>query len=356
MTQLIVIVLSLLSISFICSLLESIVLSVSNPFIETLIERKKRSGFLWRRFKSRINEPIASILTLNTISNTAGAAMAGSLALRVWGSNWVAVFSAALTFAILIFAEIIPKTIGATYWKQLAVPAAWMLKFLIIVLKPVVIPVNALSRLIAARRPYENITREDVISSIRLGHLEGVIESSEFNLVSNIFKLKQIPIRDIMTPRTVVFSLSADQTVGEAFQQSDILQYSRIPLYDKATNQVSGVVLRRDIILKVAEDKKDIPLKSLARTPHYVAETLSCFTLLDRLISKKVHISFIINEYGDYVGIATMEDAIETLLGREIIDESDRVVDMRKLARQRLKNRSQRFTWTKSEQKNNDNR
>jgi len=337
MTPLLAVVAAIVLISFLCSLLEATILSVTGAYIQTLIERKHRAGPLLQRLKQQINDPISSILTLNTIANSAGAAVAGSIALEVLGSRWIAAFSALLTLAILVLAEIIPKTLGATYWKQVAPFAAYTLQLMMAVFRPIVIPINFISRLIARDNAAANVTREDVLSAIRLGHLQGALESSEFDFLSNIFKLKQTTIRDVATPRTVVYTLPPDATTGAVMRDVELRHYSRLPLYDKSDNRIVGVVLRRDIIMNVARNQPNIPLRSLALPPLFVPETQSVYMLLDRLIAEHKHLAAVLNEYGDYVGIATMEDAMESLLGREIVDESDRVTDMRELARQRLR-------------------
>jgi CBS domain containing-hemolysin-like protein len=341
MTPLYVVVVTIIIVSFICSLLEAIILSVTGAYIQTLIERKHRAGPLLQRLKQRINDPITAILTVNTIANSAGAAIAGSIALEVLGSRWVAAFSALLTLAILLLSEIIPKTVGATYWKQLAPFATYVIWGLVAIARPVVLPANFLARLIARGRSAENVTREDVLSAIRLGRLQGVLESSEFGFLSSILHLKDITIGDIMTPRTVVYGLPPEATSGDVVKNIELLHYSRLPLYDKKKNRVEGIVLRRDIIMSVARDKPDTPLRSLSAAPLFIPETQSVYMLLDRLIAQRVHLAVVLNEFGDFVGVATMEDAIESLLGREIVDESDRVTDMRELARQKLRERLQ---------------
>ncbi len=334
MTALILVVVGLVAISFFCSILESALLSVTDAHIETLIARKRPHGKILRRLKQQINKPLSAILTLNTISNSAGAAIAGSMALSVWGNKWVALFSAALTLVILIFSEIIPKTLGATYWKGLSPFTAWSLRIMVVGLTPLVVPVNLLARLISGGHGTEVITREDVLSSIRLAYNRGVVDSSEYATVTRVLGLKKIAISKVMTPRTVVYSLEPERTAGSVLNDAGFLQFSRIPLYDAATNKVQGLVLRRNIILRVAEDKPQTVLRDMASEPVFIPGSLSVYTLLDRLITQNLHFVFVINEYGDYSGIATMEDAIETLIGREIVDESDKVVDMRKLARE----------------------
>ncbi|MFP4415769.1 MAG: CNNM domain-containing protein [Chitinivibrionales bacterium] len=336
MILLVAVISALILISFTCSILESIILSITEPYIQLLIDQNRKSGQLLRKLKERIDDPISAILTLNTIANTAGATIAGAIALRLFGSQWMALFSGVLTLAILIFAEIIPKTLGASYWKTIAPAAGWVLNGMVIILRPITIPVNFIARLLSRQNQAIRVSKEEVINTIRLGYLQGVIESSEFEIVENLFQLKTITVNKIMTPRTVVLWLLPEQTTGSLLGDSRFLQFSRLPLYDPSENRVTGIVLRRDIMNRIAHDVMDQKLYTLAAKPEFVAETMSVYTLLDRLISRKMHLAVVLNEYGDYTGIVTMEDAVETLLGREIVDESDRVINMRELARQRM--------------------
>lgn len=342
MAALMAVVLALISISFLCSTLESVLLSISDPYIQTLIDRKRKVGPILARLKQRINDPISAILTLNTVANTAGAAVAGALALQIFGSRWMAAFSGILTFLILVFAEIIPKTLGASYWKALAPFSGWTLNGLVFLLRPITVPVNFLSGLISRKSPAHDVSKEEVLHAIRLGYLQGVIESSEFEIVSNLMKLKHLTVERVMTPRSVVFRLPSDATTHEAQKRSEFAQFSRIPLYNPQTDAITGIVLRRDIMMELAQDRLDTPLKDLAAEPLLVHENLSVYELLTRLITQQVHLAVVLDEYGSHTGVVTMEDAIETLLGREIIDESDKVVDMRELAKQRMRERLSR--------------
>jgi CBS domain containing-hemolysin-like protein len=339
LAALITVIAVLIFVSFTCSILESSILSITDPYIQTLIDKHMRSGKILRWLKSRINEPISAILTLNTISNTAGAAIAGALAADIFGSRRMGLFTISLTLLILVFAEIIPKTLGASYWKNIAGLTAWVLQVLVYLLKPITIPVNFIARLFTRKGLTERVSKEEVFNAIQLGYLHGVIDSSEFEIVKNLFKLKAITVREIMTPRTVVSWFEPHQTTREALADRRYLQFSRIPLYDPKENHIEGIVLRRDIMSQLAHNKMSTPLKDLATEPETVIETMSVFVLLDRFISRKAHLAIVINEYGDYTGIVTMEDAVETLLGREIVDESDRVVDMRALAKKRMQER-----------------
>ncbi len=333
MINLVIVVFCVLGVSFICSLLEAIIFSVRRPYIQSLIDRKARSGRMLLKFKDKIEEPISAIITLNTIAHTIGAAISGAMALRIFGSKWVALFSGVLTFLVLVCSEIIPKTIGAHYWKSLGPFAAYLLQGMIIVMKPILIPLHYLTGLIARGESSEGMSKTDIVNSIRLGYRKGVIHPSEFRIMENLFQLRSIKVKEVMTPRTVVFWLAPDTVIGDLVQSHDQLQFSRIPLYDVQEDTVVGVVLRHDIMNQIAQQETKLEVKDLARPPDFVPENMSVFKLLNQLIMKKTHLAMVLNEYGDFIGVVAMEDAVETLLGREIVDEFDPAVDMRSLAR-----------------------
>ncbi len=350
MTQLILVVFAVLSISFLCSLLEAVLLTMTRPYIQTLIDQKNRSGLTLLRLKEGIEEPISAILTLNTIAHTVGATIAGALALQVFGSEWMALFSAVLAFLVLTFSEIIPKTLGAHYWKSLGPFSAYLLKGMVILQKPLIVPMNAMSRWLRKGAALPPMSKEEIRNTFRIGYFLGILQPPEFEIMENLFRLRSVQVKDIMTPRTVAFWLPPDQTIGELFEQRKDLAFSRIPLYNAHENTIDGIVLRRDIMTKFAEQETDVELKTLARTPEFIIEKMSVYKLLNLLITHGIHLAIVLNEYGDFAGIVTMEDAFETLLGKEIVDEFDEVVDMRELAR---KKRS-RFTRKTRTQENTE--
>ena len=335
MVQLIVVVLTVLGISFLCSLLEAVLLTMTRPYIQTLIDRKNRSGRTLLSLKERIEEPISAILTLNTIANTVGATVAGALALQVFGSKWMALFSAGLAFLVLTFSEIIPKTLGAHYWKSLGPSSAYLLKGLVFLLRPLIVPMNTLSRWLRGGAAVPPMSKEEIRNAVRIGYFLGVLQPSEFEIMENLFRLRSVQVKDIMTPRTVAFWLPPDQKINDLLEQRIQLSFSRIPLYNAHENTIEGLVLRRDIMTKIAEKQTDLELKALARPPEFIIEKMTVYQLLNLLISQGIHLAIVLNEYGDFTGIVTMEDAIETLLGKEIVDEFDEVVDMRELARKK---------------------
>ena len=335
MSELIVVVFAVLTISFLCSLLEAVLLTMTRPYIQTLIDRKNRSGNTLLRLKEGIEEPISAILTLNTIANTFGATVSGALALQVFGSEWMALFSAALAFLVLTFSEIIPKTLGAHYWKSLGPFAAYMLKGMIFLLKPLIVPMNAMSRWLRRGASVPPMSKEEIRNAVRIGYFHGVLQAPEFEIMENLFRLRSVKVKDIMTPRTVTFWLPPDLKIRDLLGRREPLVFSRIPLYDVHENTIEGVVLRRDIMTRIAEQQIDLELKSMARPPEFVIEKMTVYQLLNLLVTQGIHLAIVLNEYGDFIGIVTLEDAIETLLGKEIVDEFDEVVDMRELARKK---------------------
>lgn len=333
MIELAVTVVLLLALSFLCSVLESVILSLTRPYIQTLIERRHRAGKALRDLKERIEEPITAILTLNTISHTVGAAVSGALALELFGSKWMAVFSAVLTFLILVFSEIIPKTVGARHWKALAPPSAWVLQVMILLMKPVVWIIRLSTRALAGSSPSDTVTREEILNFIRLGHFQGLVATEEFRIVENLFRLKNVKVSEVMTPVAVVFHLPPDATVGSLVEKAASMHFSRIPLIAAADGAVRGVVLRRDIMNRLACDDFDDRLDTFAQPAVTVPEGMSVYHLLNRMVEKKVHLATVTGDDGKLSGIVTLEDAMETLIGREIVDEFDPAVDMRALAK-----------------------
>lgn len=332
MFELILVIIGLLAISFLCSILESVLLSISRPFIQTLIDKQNASGVLLRRLKSRVDEPIAAILTLNTISHTVGAAVSGALAVEVFGSQWMGLFSAVLTLLILIISEIIPKTLGAQYWKGLAPMSAYTLRVLIFVLKPLIVPVNFLSRWLTKGNPGAMASKSEIYNAVRLGYRQGVLQSPEYKIMDNLFHLQEVRVRDIMTPRTVVFWLDPETSIRQLKKDRIRLEFSRIPLYQKHDNTLLGMVLRRDLMTSIAEGKLSLKLIDLVRDIEFLPDSVTVLYLINHLVRNKLHLVGVLNEYGDYIGIVTLEDAMETLIGAEIVDEFDTVEDMQKLA------------------------
>lgn len=324
-----------IGVSFLCSVWEAVLLSIPVSHIELLVEKGSKPGLIMQKLRQNVERPISAILTLNTIAHTVGAAGAGAEATAIFGSEFFGIISAILTLLLLIFSEIIPKTLGAVYAKQLTPFTAHSLRILLIVLAPAVYMFEFVTR---AMRPSEDaptVTRSELQIMARISAQEGGIQERENRIVSNLLQLADFQIETIMTPRTVVLMFQEDMTVGEVIQQHKILPYSRIPIYSESADHIKGYVLRHEIYKRVAADEHDIKLTSIIREIHAVPETNSVAHVLNEFILKQDHIFVVIDEYGGTAGLITLEDTVETLLGIEILDESDRVADLRQLARRR---------------------
>lgn len=332
-----------LGFSFLCSLLEASLLSTSISYIETQLQSGSRAAHYMQKHKLNVEAPITAILTLNTIAHTVGAAGAGAQAVGVFGSQWFGVISAVLTLLILAFSEIIPKTLGAMYWKQLFSFTGYTIHILVIVLYPAVWAFKAMTRLLMPDEAAPTVTRGELEMMARIGAREGTLKESESRILRSLLHLNDIQAYDVMTPRTVMQALQQDMTVGEVVKLYKALAYSRIPIYDDSVDDIQGFVLRHDVLHQAADDKHDTPLKELMLPLHSVPETLTVAKVLDQFMQRQEHIFLVFDEYGGTSGIITMEDAVESLLGAEITDESDLVVDTRKLAHQRYLRQSALF-------------
>lgn len=321
-----------LGVSFLCSLLESVLLSLSRTYIGILLKKQSKSGLLLEKLKENINRPLAAILSLNTIANTVGAAGVGAVTYDLLGSNWVAIMSGILTLSILIFSEIIPKTIGAHYWKSLAVPSGYIIRGMMVFMYPFVVLLEVLSNWLKPEEKQDIVTKEDVIAMAEMGEDEGTIEEDESTIIENLLRLDNITAEEVLTPRSVVFALEKNLTVRQALDEHENLIFSRIPVYEETLDNIVGLVRRYNLLISKAEDKFDLTIEELSNPVHVVQEKDSVGSILDEFVRRREHLFVVKDEFGQFTGIITLEDAIETLLGIEIVDETDSVVDMRKLA------------------------
>lgn len=328
-----------LGFSFLCSLLESVLLSITPGFLGAYEKKAPKTGQLLRKMKREIDRPLGAILSLNTIAHTIGAAGVGAQSLVVFGSGYVALTSGILTLLILIFTEIIPKTYGALYWREMAPFTARTLQVMIILLYPLIILSMQLTKLISGGKKRIRFSREEFQAIADIGLKEGQLREQESRIIKNLFLLRKLSADDIMTPRTVLFMLPADMTVGEAAEIQDV-RFSRVPIYDQTPDHVIGFVMKSDIYLKVAQDHHSTPLEALKRDLPAVPETVGLIHLFERFLTQRQQATLIVDEHGAVAGIVTMEDIIETLLGMEIMDETDTVADMRALARQQWQKRA----------------
>ena len=293
--------------------------------------------------KENINRPLSAILTINTIANTVGAAGVGAQTYSVFGSGWVALSSFILTLSILFFSEIIPKTLGANYTKSLVGLTAYVTRGLIFVVFPMVIVGEKISKSFnKGDSDKSKASREELIAMAELSEDEGAIDSQEGDIIENLMKLDNISAEEVMTPRSVMFALSQRDTVGEVVDKYSPLVFSRIPIYENSLDQIIGFVHRYDLVNKQAEDKFDVEMHKLMEPVHSVGDKDSVSDILDQFVKRRQQIFIVSDEFGTTTGLITLEDAIETLLGVEIVDEHDSVVDMRKLATAKLKKRKQR--------------
>ena len=323
---------AVLGVSFLCSLLESFILSVTHAHISIVSKDRPALGKKLSYFKENINRPLSAILSLNTIANTVGAASIGAITLIEFGSSWVAIMSGVLTLSILIFSEIIPKTIGALYWKRILIPATFAVQVLITMTYPLVVLLELLSKWLAKEGNGDKVSREEVIAMAELGEDEGTIEESESTVIENVLMLDDIPVEEVLTPRSVIFALDKTSSVREVLDKYNDIEFSRIPVYEEELDNIIGIVRRHVLLKSKAEDQFDVTMGELAKPIHTVEENDSVGNVLDEFVKRREHLFMVKDQFGQVAGLITLEDAIETLLGIEIVDETDSVVDMRKLA------------------------
>ena len=334
-----------LVVSSICSVLESTLLSTPLSFVNTLEQQGAKGFERLKRLKTDIDRSISAILIVNTVANTVGASLVGSEAARLFDSTGVGVVSGLFTFCILVFSEIIPKTIGSTYWRRLAIPASGVIQAMIYMTLPVVWILERLTRRISDGSDQVSVSREDVVALSTTAAEEGVLEKQENKMIQNLLKLDDVKAHDIMTPSSVVTMAESSQTIRDFYNSDDFSKFSRIPLYEEENDDyVTGYVLKQEILEKLAEDRFNVKLKDLERPILSFQEDVSVSTIWEKLLEKKEHICVIIDEYGSCRGIVTLEDVIETMLGFEIVDESDEVVDMQQLAKEQWEEMQSRLS------------
>jgi len=334
MTALITYFVTALVVSFLCSLLESVLLSISITHVSVLEKNGSHSGKIMAELKENINRPLAAILTINTVANTVGAAGVGAQTMVLYGNEWVAVASGILTLSILIFSEIIPKTIGAVYNKSLSSFTAYTVRSLMVIAYPFVVLSESMAGLIHSGENggESKASREELLAMAEISEDEGSIDEQEGDIIENLMKLDEIAIEEVMTPRSVVFALNQNRTVGEVVEKHSPIAFSRIPVFDEDLDNVIGLVNRYTLVNEQAEDRFDIKMSELMKPIHTVKERESVSDVLDQFVKRRQQIFMVTDDFGTTTGLISLEDAIETLLGVEIVDEHDNVVDMRKLA------------------------
>ena len=318
--------------SALCSMLEATLLSTPLSYITGLEEQGVKGAARLKRLKQNPDRPISAILCLNTIANTVGASIVGSLVYEVYGDAVVGIFSTIFTLAILILSEIIPKTIGTSYWRSLALSASVIINAMIFITFPLVWVLEKMQKLISSKSNQVSVSREDISAMVSVATEEEVIETEEKKMIQNLLKLDEVTAHEIMTPSVVVEMVPGSMTIKEFYDSDNT--HSRILVYDEENDEyVVGYVLRSEVLEKMAEDNFSAPLNDIIRPIMTFEEEDTVADIWEKLLEKKEHISAILDEYGSLRGIVTMEDVIETMLGQEIVDEKDEVVDMQEYAK-----------------------
>ena len=329
-------VLLALVFSFLCSVAEAVLLSITPSYIEGQKEKRpKRAALLQRLKQDNVDRSLAAILTLNTVAHTVGAIGAGAKATVVFGNAWFGLFSGVMTLMILFLSEIVPKTIGAVYWPKFVGPTVHFVQILIVVLYPIVWVAERLTKFFSHGEVKHILSRDEFIAMTSVGVKSGQIRSKESTIIRNLLRFDWLKIADIMTPRTVISALPEDMRISDSLKQVTQTPFSRIPLYRTHIDDITGFVLKDDVLIFTAQKRGDEKLKALKRNILAVPESVSLTGLFERFLKDRQHIAMVVNEYGGIEGLVTLEDLIETLIGIEIMDETDNVEDMRALARKK---------------------
>jgi CBS domain containing-hemolysin-like protein len=340
MTLLITYLVVAIGISFLCSILEAVLLSVSPAYVAQKLSAKARGAETLAKVKDKLDQSISSILILNTFAHTMGAAGVGAQAVRIFGEEKETLIAVLLTLAILYFSEIIPKTLGATFWRSLAIPSAYVISFLVKLVYPLVWLSSLLTRLFSSKDK-DVVTREELLMVAALSHKGGTLDTQESKLLENILQLRNTKTKDILTPRTVMHALAKEVAITEAISNEKTANFTRIPVFDGTIDNIYGVILKANLYEQERQGHGHKSLESCINPIGRVSESLPVLNLLDLFIKRHDHILIVEDHFGQTAGVVTLEDAIETFLGREIVDESDQVEDLQKLAkaqyRQRLK-------------------
>ena len=324
-----------LAISFLCSVLEAVLLSTPMSFITAKEQEGKKSATLLKNLKNSVDRPVGAILSLNTIAHTIGSAGVGAEVTRIWGDEWFGLASVVLTLLILIFSEIIPKTIGSYSWRSLALPSAGVIKFLIYITYPFVILSELITKLFSTKEKDNTVTvsREEVSAMVDMGTDEGVFKESESRIIKSCLKLSNVKAKEIMTPKIVLEMADESMSLKEFYDAND-WRFSRIPIFKEDKDNVTGYVLKDIILEELSEDQFDIKLSEMKRPILTFSEDESVFTIWEKMLGMREHISIIVDEFGGLRGVVTMEDVLETMIGVEIVDEQDTTTDMQELARE----------------------
>lgn len=323
-----------LSLSFLCSVLEAVLLSTPMSYISMRENQGSKTATLMKQYKNNVDRPVGVILSLNTIAHTIGSAGVGAESIKIFGEQYFGLISAILTLLILVLSEIIPKTIGASYWRSLALPSTRIIRVLILITYPLVLLSELITKVFTPRGYQASMSREEVSAMVDVGTTEGIFRESESKLIKSCIALSGVKARQIMTPSIVVESACQDLTVKD-FQAKQSWSFSRIPVYAGDKDYITGYVLKDAVLKLLSEDQFHVKLSDLKRPILTFREEESVFQIWEKMLEKREHISVIIDEYGGLRGLVTMEDIIETMTGVEIVDEDDVAVDMQALAKEK---------------------
>lgn len=329
--------------SFLCSIVEAVLLSTPISFLKVQVSAGDTGAKKLLAFKENVDKPLSAILSLNTIAHTVGAAGVGAQATKIWGEAYFGLVSAILTILILVLTEIIPKTIGANYYKKLIGFSASVIRVMTFIAYPLVLISNYLTKLLSKKETELTTSREEISLLTEIGMQEGIFGEKENKIIQNLIKLKSVKVSEIMTPRVVVVAANEDMTMEDFAKNKDFLHFSRIPIYKENKDNITGYVFRQMVFEKLAEDEFTLQLKDIKRDIVTLVSSTSLYHAWEVLLEKREHIALILDEYGGMAGVATMEDIIETLLGLEIIDEKDTVTDMQQFATERWKARQRKY-------------
>ncbi|MEZ4919499.1 MAG: hemolysin family protein [Saprospiraceae bacterium] len=353
MTLLIAFFLVSIIFSFLCSVWESVLLSITPSYIKRKEQDDPPTGKLISKLKADIDKPLSAILTLNTIAHTVGAIGVGAQAGEVFGDHTVTIYgfelsyesiiAALMTLAILYLSEIIPKTIGANNWKSLAPVTARSINILVLVLRPFVWLSNRLTKLLKKDKEKSVFSKQDFAAMADVVSESGEIDQSDYELIKNVLRFDDLQARDIMTPRTVMVMASEDETLEEFYSKNKPFRFSRIPLYKESRDSVSGVLLKDDLLQAMIDGNRKTHLKDIQRELTLIPETMNVRKLFSLLTDKRAHMAVVVDEYGGLSGLVTIEDIIETLMGMEIMDETDSVSDLQAFARKKWEERAKKL-------------
>ena len=337
-------VLLAIGVSFVCSLAESVLLSMTPSFIADVQETSPKKAEMLKSLKvDNIDQSLAAILTLNTVAHTLGSIGAGAQATIVFGSAWFGLFSALMTLAILFLSEIIPKTLGTVYWRQLSGLVAYFVRGIILLLYPLIWFSERLTKLLVRGKEPQTFSRREFAALASIGEESGQIDPLESRIIRNLLAFGAIKVEDIMTPRSVMLAFEENKTVAELLVDRPKLTFSRLPIYDGDLDNITGFVLKTDMLLAKVNHAMHKPLTQFQRDITFVFSKMKLFDLLELMLKNRIHIAITVGEYGEVKGLVTLEDVFETLLGLEIVDEIDRVEDMQALARQMMDRRVERL-------------